>query len=197
MPRGRIRSGPSLATELTSVRDFVSLQSHRRDRESGRCEARWCLECSYRARTPPISPGQDGGHAMVDGPEQFVCRSRDDGARRYRVVLGDPFHIDPDTREGEGFSRPARRRAWGACRTPCATTRRSRRRARGSACVLKESRNEGFSATVSARALIMRLPMERFLAQKGISPQRMNPARRGLVTPINREDVLGGGDVIG
>ena len=44
---------------------------------------------------------------------------------------------------------------------------------------LKASRNEGLSATVSALALIMRLPMERFLAQKGMRPQRMNPARLG------------------
>ena len=54
---------------------------------------------------------------------------------------------------------------------------------------LKASRNEGLSATVSALALIMPLPMERSLAQKGMSPQRMNPARRDS-PPINREDVF-------
>ena len=56
---------------------------------------------------------------------------------------------------------------------------------------LKASRNVGLSATVSALALIMRLPMERFMAQKGMSPQRMNPARRGSSRTTVRTSCVG------
>ena len=41
-----------------------------------------------------------------------------------------------------------------------------------------EARNAGLVATVSARALIMRAPSEAFLAQDGISPQRMRSTTR-------------------
>ena len=46
---------------------------------------------------------------------------------------------------------------------PSASTRQRR--------FLKASRNDGFSASVSARALIMRLPIARSLAHLGTSPQ--------------------------
>ena len=39
-------------------------------------------------------------------------------------------------------------------------------------------RKEGFSATVSERALIIRLPIPGSLAQEGIKPQRRSPIRR-------------------
>ena len=38
--------------------------------------------------------------------------------------------------------------------------------------------NAGFSLTVSARALIMRLPIEMSLAQEGTSPQRTTRSSR-------------------
>ncbi len=47
----------------------------------------------------------------------------------------------------------------------------------------KAARNAGFSASDSARALIIRLPIAASLAQLGISPQRNNTISRSFFSP--------------
>ena len=57
--------------------------------------------------------------------------------------------------------------------------------------LLKAERKAGFSATVSARALIMRAPMLGSLAQAGISPQRNKHNWRVSLPPGCRTTATG------
>src|SRR5262245_12658781 len=119
---------------------------------------------------------KDDGHPVVDGTHELVCVGGDDRARPNGLAFGRrPVVVEARKGQESAGAQADIRGTLPAplfCHSkhPSATMRQRR--------CLKALLKLGCWDSVSARALIIRLPIEGSLAQAGMRPQRRGTKRR-------------------